>query len=70
MNRSRFTNGDRIRAMSDEQLSKFLSELSIDFAGCSFDRNQYEERIKRQEKTYLEWLKQQSSEMGEQSHDR
>ena len=51
------TNADRIRAMSDEELAKFIPDWSYTNA-CKCDEQPYVDCNNECEKCVLEWLKQ------------
>ena len=53
------TNADRIRAMSDEELDKFLGEVQWDVANyCGGVTQKQEYPVPEQRGAWLDWLKQ------------
>ena len=59
----RRTNADRIRAMSDEELDKFLGEVQWDVANyCGSVTQKQEYPIPEQIGAWLDWLRQEAGE--------
>lgn len=57
------TNADRIRAMTDEELDKFLGEVQWDVANyCGGVTQKQEYPVPEQRGAWLGWLKQEASE--------
>ena len=57
------TNADRIRAMSDEELDKFLGEVQWDVANyCGGVTQKQEYPVPEQRGVWLDWLKQEAEE--------
>ena len=57
------TNADRIRAMTDEELDKFLGEVQWDVANyCGGVTEKQEYPVPEQRGAWLDWLKQEASE--------
>jgi len=60
--RKPITNGDKIRAMSDEELDKFLGDVQWDVANYCGDVTQNQEYpFPEQRGAWLEWLKQEAT---------
>lgn len=61
------TNADRIRAMTDEELTKWVSDIGIDCAYCKIETLCYKlcKCFGDCEKAWGEWLKQPYNEKGE-----
>lgn len=61
------TNGDAIRAMTDEELDKFLGEVQWDVANyCGGVTQKQEYPVPEQRGAWLDWLKQEAS---DDNHD-
>ena len=57
------TNADRIRAMNDEELDKFLGEVQWDVANyCGGVTQKQEYPVPEKRGAWLDWLKQEASE--------
>lgn len=57
------TNADRLRAMSDEELDKFLGEVQWDVANyCGGVTQKQEYPVPEQRGAWIGWLKQEASE--------
>ena len=55
--------GDKIRAMTDEELDKFLGEVQWDVANyCGGVTQKQEYPVPEQRGAWLDWLKQEASE--------
>ena len=58
-----YTNADRIRAMTDEELDKFLGEVQWDVANyCGGVTEKQEYPVPEQRGAWLDWLKQEAEE--------
>lgn len=56
------TNADRIRAMTDEELDKFLGEVQWDVANyCGGVTQKQEYPVPEQRGAWLDWLKEEAS---------
>ena len=61
--RKPLTNADRIRAMSDEELDKFLGDVQWDVANyCGGVTQKQEYPIPEQRGVWLDWLRQETEE--------
>lgn len=61
----RMTNGDRVRAMTDEELDKFLGEVQCDVVYyCDGVTQKQEYPVPEQRGAWLGWLKQEVSDNG------
>ena len=60
------TNADRIRAMTDEELDKFLGEVQWDVANyCGGGTQKQEYPVPEHRGAWLDWLKQEASDDDE-----